>query len=110
MGSAAAALVLLHGPEPGLIALGAAAAAIETVFGAWIEVRRNGAADRALRNGGIGWTLRIAGLLAGPVALALWLAAPPSCAAIAFLAGALASRYGWIAAGRASGSDPAAAL
>ncbi|MFN2383740.1 MAG: NrfD/PsrC family molybdoenzyme membrane anchor subunit [Gemmatimonadota bacterium] len=110
LGSAAAALILLHGPERSLVALGVAAAAIETLFGAWIELSRNGAADRALRHGWSGWTLRIAGLLAGPVALALWFAAPPWCGAIAFLAGALVSRYGWIAAGRASGRDPAAAL
>jgi hypothetical protein len=43
-----------------------------------------------------GWTLRLAGLLAGPVSLALWIWGPASWAAAAFLAGAVAGRYGWL--------------
>jgi hypothetical protein len=54
--------------------------------------------------------LRLAGLLAGPVSLALWIWGPASWAAAAFLAGAVAGRYGWLWAGRASARDPEAAL
>ncbi|MDX1624207.1 MAG: NrfD/PsrC family molybdoenzyme membrane anchor subunit [Gemmatimonadota bacterium] len=108
LGSAAAALVLLGFDEPALVALGAAAAAVETGFGAWIEARRHGAADRALREGRSGWMLRSSGALAGPAALVLWLAGAAPWAAGVFLAGALLGRYGWMEAGRASGRDPEA--
>ncbi|MGH7566004.1 MAG: NrfD/PsrC family molybdoenzyme membrane anchor subunit, partial [Gemmatimonadota bacterium] len=110
LGSAVGALTLLGFRLPALTTLGVFAAAVETVFGGWIELRRHGAADRALRQGVGGWTLRLAGLLAGPVSLALWIWGPASWAAGAFLAGALASRYGWLWAGRASASDPEAAI
>lgn len=110
LGSAVGALTLLGFRLPALSALGIFAAAVETLFGAWIELRRHGAADRALHQGVGGWTLRIAGLLTGPVSLALWIVGPASWAATAFLVGALASRYGWLWAGRASANDPEAAL
>lgn len=108
LGSAAATLELLGVRLAALDALGIGAAAVETAFGLWIEAHRHGAGDRALRSGVSGWTLRVAGLLAGPVALGLRLADLVPWAAAAFLAGALLSRYGWMAAGRASGRDPEA--
>lgn len=108
LGSAAAALELLGVRLEALHVLGIGAAAVETAFGLWIEIHRHGAGDRALRSGPSGWTLRCAGALAGPGALGLRLAGLVPWAATAFLAGALLSRYGWMAAGRASGRDPEA--
>lgn len=108
LGSAAAALELLGVRIAALDALGVGAAAVETAFGLWIEIHRHGAGDRALRSGRSGWTLRAAGTLAGPVALGLRLGGLVPWAAGAFLAGALLSRFGWVAAGRASGRDPEA--
>lgn len=110
LGSAAAALEILGFRTPPLHALGLAAALIETGVLVWIEVHRHGAADRALRQGRAGWLVRGSGALAGPVALALRLAGLVPGAAAAFLVGALVGRYGWMAAGRASGRDPEAAL
>src|SRR5690606_36738853 len=54
--------------------------------------------------------LRAAGLLSGPTALLLRILGLHVPAAIAFLLGALVSRYGWLAAGRRSARDPAAAF
>lgn len=110
LGSAAAALELLGFRLPALHVIGLVAAAIETAFGAWIELRRQGAVDRALRHGRPALLLRGSGLLAGPASLVLRLVGLVPWAALAFLAGALGSRYGWLFAGRASGADPAATL
>lgn len=110
LGSAAAFLELLGLRLPGLNALGLAAAGVETLMGVLFELVRHGAADRALRTGRSGFLLRTSGLLAGPVALILRLVGWVPGAAIAFLLGALVSRYGWLAAGRASGVDPEATL
>lgn len=108
LGSAVAALELLGFPGPELNAVGIAVALIETGVGARVELRRRPVVDDPLHRGPSGWTLRIAGALSGPVTLLFrilgWI--PP--AAIAFLLGALVSRYGWIMAGRASAEDPAA--
>ncbi len=110
LGSAACWLELLGFRLPALGALGLAAAAAETVMGAVFELHRHGAADRALREGRSGALLRLSGLLAGPASLALRLAEMVPAAAAVFLAGAVLSRYAWLAAGRASGLDPEATL
>ncbi|HUP00776.1 MAG TPA: NrfD/PsrC family molybdoenzyme membrane anchor subunit [Gemmatimonadota bacterium] len=108
LGSAAAALELLGFELVPLHALGLAAAGIETAVWAGLELRSHGAADRALREGRAGLLLRASGLLAGPLALVLRLVGWVPAAAAVFLAGALIGRYGWLAAGRASGRDPEA--
>ncbi|MGH7570384.1 MAG: NrfD/PsrC family molybdoenzyme membrane anchor subunit [Gemmatimonadota bacterium] len=110
LGSAAAALELLGFRVPALHLIGLVAAVVETLFGAWIELRRHGAIDRALRDGAPGLLLRGSGLLTGPASLALRLLGLVPWAGLAFLAGALISRYGWLAAGQASGRDPQATL
>jgi formate-dependent nitrite reductase membrane component NrfD len=106
LGSAASAIELCdrHSRALNAIALGAAAA--ETAVVLWIELRRRGAVDRALREGRSGWTIRAGGLLAGPLALTLRITGKPELAAASFLLGALASRFGWVAAGRVSALDP----
>jgi len=110
LGSAVCLLELVGHRAPELHALGLAAAAAETVMGLLFETWRNGAADRALREGRSGAMLRASGLLAGPGSLALRLAGWVPAAAAAFLLGALVSRYAWLEAGRASGVDPEATL
>lgn len=110
LGAAAALLELFGFRLHALDALGLAVAALETIVGAWIELYRHGAADRALRLGTPGAILRTAGVLSGPLALALRLSGLVPAAAVSFVLGALLSRFGWIMAGRASALDPAAAL
>ena len=110
LGSAAAFLELLGFRLEPLHVLGIAVALGETLVGAAVELRRHGPADRALRRGRAGFLLRTAGVLAGPGALVLRLAGHVPAAAVAFLAGALLSRFGWVEAGRASARDPEAAF
>jgi len=110
LGSAAATLELLAFDHAGLRAIGLAAAAGETCVGVIVELHRRGAADRVLRRGTSNVLLRAAGLLSGPTALLLRILGLHVPAAIAFLLGALVSRYGWLAAGRRSARDPAAAF
>ena len=54
--------------------------------------------------------MRAAGLLSGPVPLALRLLRRVPAAAIASIAGALVTRFAWIRAGQISSQDPAPAL
>lgn len=110
LGSAAALFELAGFDLPALWALGLLAAASETLISAWVEVRRHGARDLALRQGLPAWLLRGSGLLAGPLALTLRLTGFTNPAALAFLLGVLVSRYGWLYAGRVSARDPEAAL
>lgn len=110
LGSAAAALELFgYAPAP-LAALGWTAAGLETLLFLAFEARAQGVEDSPLREGPSGWMLRISSVLTGPAALLLRAVGLVPLAAISFLVGALLSRYGWVAAGRASALDPAAAL
>jgi len=106
LGSAAALLELGGQAIAPLNGIGLAASAIEIVIGASIELRRHGAAGRALRTGAPARLLRAAGALTGPVALVLRLASLTNPAAACFVLGAILSRYGWLLAGRASALDP----
>jgi hypothetical protein len=108
LGSAAAALELLGFRMGALNAIGLTVAAVETGVGALIEMGRKGATDRALHEGTPGLLLRTAELATGPVALIARLFGLRLVAAVCFLIGALFSRYGWLAAGKASGHDPEA--
>lgn len=108
-GSASAVLELLGFQIPATQFLGLAAAAIETMLGIYFELRRS-RVNAPLHHGKSGIAFRIAGTMAGPVALALRLLSHSPdvriAAAIFFLAGAFLSRYAWIWAGRASAHDP----
>lgn len=108
LGSAAATLELLGYRIHQLNALGFGVALLETAFWLWLEFNRHGKADRAVHEGGTGWTIRIADLLTGPVALVLRASGAIPFAAISFLVGAVVSRFAWLAAGRVSGRDPEA--
>jgi Polysulphide reductase, NrfD len=106
LGSAAAVLELLGHRIPALNFIGFYAAAIETALLIWLSVDKHGAADRAIHKHASGWLIRIGEILNGPLALILRFFGLVPFAAISFLAGALVSRFGWIAVGKVSGSDP----
>jgi hypothetical protein len=108
LGSAAAALELLGFRMGVLNAIGLTVAVLETGVGALIEMSRKGATARVLHEGTPGLLLRIAGFGTGPVALIARLFGFRLVAAVCFLIGAIFSRYGWLAAGRASSRDPEA--
>jgi hypothetical protein len=106
LGSAAGLLELFGHRIAALNALGYYAAAVESVLLIWLTIDKHGAADRAIHEHGSGWLIRIAEILTGPLALVLRLFSLVPFAAISFLIGALVSRFGWIAVGKVSGSDP----
>jgi Polysulfide reductase len=112
LGSAAAVLELLGFLVPATQFIGIVASGVETVVAITIEVRKR-SVDRPLREGGAGWTTRAGGALAGPVPVLLrifWAHSPGARhgAALCFIAGALITRYAWVAAGRVSSRDPQA--
>jgi formate-dependent nitrite reductase membrane component NrfD len=106
LGSAAALLELLGHRIAALNFLGFYAAAVETALLIWLSVDKHGVADRAIHQHGSGWLIRIGEILNGPLALVLRFFGLVPLAAISFLIGSLVSRFGWIAAGKVSGSDP----
>ncbi|MGB8341987.1 MAG: NrfD/PsrC family molybdoenzyme membrane anchor subunit [Chthoniobacterales bacterium] len=108
LGCAAAILELLGFQIPPLWLIGLLVAIIETLLWIWLEFDKHGAADRALHEGRAGRLIRLGEILCGPLPIILRLTNIVPLAAISFLLGALASRFGWIDAGRASGKDPEA--
>ncbi len=108
LGSAAGLLELLGYRIPALNFLGYYAAGIETALLIWLSFNKHGVADRAIHEHGSGWLIRIGEALNGPFALVLRFFGVIPFAAISFLLGALVSRFGWIAVGKVSGSDPEA--
>ena len=110
LGSAVALLELLDRHLEPLGAIGIAASIVETALFVSSETKRRGIVDRALRHGRAATLLRVASALTGPVSLLLRLVGAWPIAAVAFLIGALASRYGWVAVGRTSAADTEAAL
>ena len=89
-----------------LNAIGFFAAGVESALFVWLTIDKHGAADRAIHEHGSGWLIRIGDILAGPLALVLRFFSFIPLAAISFLIGVLVSRFGWIAVGKVSGSDP----
>ena len=106
LGSAAALLELLGHRSPALNFIGFYAATVELGLLIWLSIDKHGAADRAIHEHGSGWLIRIGEVLNGPLALVLRFLGLVPFAAISFLIGALVSRFGWIAVGKISGSDP----
>jgi Polysulphide reductase, NrfD len=106
LGSAAALLELLGYRIPELNFLGFYAAGVETALLIWLSFDKHGAADRAIHEHSSGWLIRIGEILNGPLALIVRFLGLVPFAAISFLIGALISRFGWIAVGKVSGSDP----
>jgi formate-dependent nitrite reductase membrane component NrfD len=97
--------------------IGIGATVVETAIGASLEFGKEPATE-PLHHGPTGWTMRVAGLLSGPVPLALRLLSLTSSsqssravklrrvAAISSIAGSLITRWAWVYAGRASSKDP----
>jgi hypothetical protein len=108
LGCAAALLELLGHRIAALNFLGFYAAGVETALLIWLSFDKHGAADRAIHEHRSGWLIRIGEVLNGPLSLVLRLFGLVPFAAISFLLGALVSRFGWIAVGKVSGSDPEA--
>jgi hypothetical protein len=109
LGSAAASIALIVRGVGAPVQLVALAAVVETLL--LVVVALGGEhADRPLRQGRSGMLVLGAGLAMGPAALLLWYGGRMQAAALAFLAGALASRFGWLEAGRVSAGDPLALL
>ena len=106
LGCAAASLELLGHRIAPLNAIGFFAAAVESALLVWLTIDKHGVADRAIHEHSSGWLIRIGQILNGPLALVLRFFGLVPLAAISFLTGALVSRFGWIAVGKISGSDP----
>ncbi len=110
LGGSSAILELLGFLLPVTQFIGVAASSVETLLGILLELKPN-QVNRPLHHGRSGWTMRIAGALEGPIALAIrifWHGSAHGryAAAICFLIGSCGSRFAWIWAGRASAHDP----
>jgi hypothetical protein len=106
LGSAVAALELLGHRDRALNTIGIGAAIIETANAAHVEWTEEPALE-AIRHGTPGAFVRAAGLLSGPLPLALRLAGRRSLrirriAALATIAGSILTRVAWVSAGRPS--------
>jgi hypothetical protein len=109
LGASAGILELLGFLNPATYRLAFVAAAVETCLAVFIEIRGR-SVDVPLREGRIGWLIRVAGTLTGPLPLLLRIFFVHAfgirrLASICFIAGALLSRYAWIAAGHLSSRD-----
>jgi formate-dependent nitrite reductase membrane component NrfD len=119
-GTAAAASILeLAGNKSEVLnRLAIGAAAIETYMGAAIELGSTSGTE-PLRKGASGYAMRGAGLLSGPVPLALRLLSLRSkrrklglrrASAMASIVGSILTRWAWINAGSVSATDPSTLL
>jgi hypothetical protein len=99
-----------HRRSRALNLLGLTSALWESWQGLHLESRREEALE-PLKRGPSGWVTRVGGVMSGPLPLMLRLLAGASgeraprlrrWAAISGVAGSLLTRYGWMAAGRAS--------
>src|SRR4030095_10294738 len=106
LGSAAALLELLGHRIAPLNAIGFFVAAIASVLFVSLRLDKHVSLCCAIHEPSSGWLIHIAEILTGPLALVLRLFSLVPFAAISFLIGALVSRFGWIAVGKVSGSDP----
>jgi len=112
LGSAAAVLELLGFLVPATQFIGIVASVVEMAVAITVELRGR-YVDRPLHEGTVGWLMRAADVLVGPVSLLLRIFwghsdAARQIAALCFITGALITRYAWMAAGRVSSLDPQA--
>jgi len=108
-GTSAGVLELLGFLNPATNGMALVAAGVETCLAVSIEMRGR-AVDAPLREGKVGWLIRVAGTLTGPLPFLLRIFlghafAVRRVAGVCFILGALLSRYAWIAAGRISSHD-----
>ncbi|MGA9510208.1 MAG: NrfD/PsrC family molybdoenzyme membrane anchor subunit [Candidatus Sulfotelmatobacter sp.] len=119
--SAASILELAGNESEALHRIAIGATVAETAMGASIELRRT-ASTRPLRHGVSGWATRGAGLLSGPLPLALRLIASfgsgsrkrcrdlRRAAAVSSLLGSFLTRFAWVHVGRVSAEDSSVPL
>jgi hypothetical protein len=112
LGSTAAILNLSGFTLPVVQTMGIAASIVETILVVLPDLRRR-YVDKPLREGSVGWFVRLGGILAGPVSLLLRIFSDGHAhlhvaAALAFIVGAMITRYAWVAAGHVSARDPQA--
>jgi formate-dependent nitrite reductase membrane component NrfD len=105
LAAAVSLLELLGHRQRALHRLGIAAALVETATGAHHELDDD-PAHAPLKEGVTGAWMRAAGILSGPVPLALRLLGARRAAAVAALAGSLLTRFAWVEAGKVSARDP----
>ncbi len=110
LGSATSVLILLGARFDALTVLMGVVALAETGILARTELRGRADRDASLWAGPAATRLRVAGLLMGPVPLGAMMVGVLGGGALAFMLGALISRYAWMGLGRASAQDPTAAL
>jgi Polysulphide reductase, NrfD len=109
LGASAGVLELLGFLNSATNAMAFVAAAVETCLAVSIEMRGR-LVDAPLREGRVGWLIRAAGTLTGPLPLLLriffaHIFGVRRLASVCFILGGLLSRYAWIAAGRVSARD-----
>jgi formate-dependent nitrite reductase membrane component NrfD len=109
LGASAGVLELLSFMNPATNGMALVAAVVETCVAVWIEIRGR-AVDAPLREGRVGWLIRVAGTLTGPLPLVLRIFFVHAfgirqVASVSFILGALLSRYSWIEAGHVSSHD-----
>ena len=107
LGAAVSLLELLGHRTRALNRIGIGAAVVETAVGWYLETRKD-ATLSALREGESGQLARAAGVLSGPLPLALRLFAGRSptarrAAAVSTMAGSLLTRVAWVQAGKTVG-------
>jgi hypothetical protein len=106
LGSAVALPLVVGFNNSALVAIFFFAAGAETLVQIYLTFRRHGAVDAALHHGKSGWLMLAGETLSGPLPLILAGLKSWPAAGIAFLLGSLITRFGWLAAGRASACDP----
>jgi formate-dependent nitrite reductase membrane component NrfD len=112
LGAAVSLLELVGDRTRSLNLMGIGVALAETCLLAWLEqAGPPGRVNRGpIQHGPSGAMTRSAGLLSGPVALALrissiWMPSVRLLASVAMIVGSALTRFGWIAAGRVSAQD-----
>ena len=108
LGSAAAMLEVFGQRCAALNAISWAAIGVETRLWVWMLLHRKEPASEPLHRGGLGALMNGSELLTGPISLLLRAFGWVPLSAVAFMLGALLSRFGWVRAGRESASSPEA--
>jgi len=119
LSSAVSVLELRGHRSSALNKIGIGATAVESAIGAALEITKK-PGTQPVRRGLTGWTMRVAGLMSGPLPLALRLLSFTTsrkrgvqmrkAADVISIAGSLITRWAWVYAGRTSSKDPTVPL
>jgi formate-dependent nitrite reductase membrane component NrfD len=96
--------------QPALAAIFFFAAGAETLVQIYLTFRRHGEVDASLHHGKSGWLMLAGETFSGPLPLILAALNVWTAANIIFLLGALITRFGWMAVGKASACEPKSLL